>query len=518
MTHSPHLTQSLHRAKRETPYDIAMIDGPSRTTWDELEDKVCRFAHLLQRLGLKPGDRVGLLADNRDDFLIFFLGALWAGGVANPVNTRWTPSEIAYSLNDCDTRILFFDSRHRDRISVLQTLVSGLKHVICLNPGDPEGGDLPALLDRASTVADVRRGGDDLAVLLYTGGTTGRPKGVMLSHRALLASALGYIGCPGCTIGPAILHTAPLFHVGAISGVIAGLLCRSTHVFMPAFEPEALMRTIVANNVSDVFLVPTMIQTLLDHPSFGDHDLGCLRKILYGAAPITPALMDRIAAALPGRNFVQAYGMTELAPVVTVLAPDDHRGPDVERKLRSAGRSTAVVEVRIADGNDEAVAHGVAGEIQVRGETMMSGYWNRPEETAVALRGGWMHTGDVGVMDDRGYVTIVDRLKDMIVTGGENVYSVEVEGALATHPGVAGCAVVGRPDEKWGEAIHAVIVPAAGVHVDEAQLTAHCRSLIAGYKVPRSFEFRASLPLSAAGKILKHELRREAADATAAAG
>ena len=510
------LTQSLHRGRRETPGAAVAKDGSSEFTWSRLEGEVARFAGLLLQLGLKAGDRVGWLADNRTEFLVYFLGTLWAGGVINPINVRWTPAEIAYSLNDCDTRILIFGNRHRECCAQLRELVPDLGHIICLDRCESGASGLPQLLEGAPAVPDAARGGEDLAALLYTGGTTGKPKGVMLSHRALLASSLGYISCPGCTIGPVILHTAPLFHIGALSGLISGLLSRSTHVFMPGFEPEAVLKTIVAHDVSDVFLVPTMIQALLDHPSFGHHDLSCIRKILYGAAPITPALMDRIATALPGRNFVQAYGMTELAPVATVLGPDDHRGPGVERRLRSAGRSTSVVELRIADDEDQEVATGTPGEIQVRGATLMSGYWNLPEESEAALRGGWMHTGDVGVMDNEGFVTVVDRLKDMIVTGGENVYSVEVEGALATHPAVASCAVVGRPDERWGESIHAVIVPVVGKSIDGATLAAHCRGIIAAYKVPRSFEFRLSLPVSGAGKILKHELRREIATEQAA--
>jgi len=254
-----------------------------------------------------------------------------------------------------------------------------------------------------------------------------------------------------------------------------------------------------------------MMQAVLDHPDFASRDLSSLERSIYGAAPITPTLLARVAAALPGCGLVQAYGMTELSPVATLLTPEDHlfTGDDGQR-LRSAGRATMTVEIRVVDLDDNEVPAGTAGEVVARGAGVMLGYWNLPEATAEALRGGWMHTGDIGQMDEHGYLTIVDRLKDMIVTGGENVYSAEVEQVLASHPAVSQCAVVGRPDAKWGETVHAVIVMRDGHDAGAEELAAHCRQAIAGYKIPRSFEFRQELPLSGAGKVLKKTLREEA--------
>jgi acyl-CoA synthetase (AMP-forming)/AMP-acid ligase II len=261
---------------------------------------------------------------------------------------------------------------------------------------------------------------------------------------------------------------------------------------------------IEAHRVTDVLLVPTMIQMLLDSPDTANADLSSLVHLLYGASPISDGLLDRIGQRLPGVRLIQAYGMTEVAPVATVLTPEDHADP-VHR--RSGGRAAPHAEVRIVDAEDNEVPRGTVGEVVVRGDHVMLGYWNRPEETAQALRNGWMHTGDGAYMDDDGYVYIVDRIKDMIVTGGENVYSAEVENALSTHPAVAACAVIGVPDDEFGERVHAVVIPAAGATLTHEELREHCKGLIAGYKAPRSSEFVDALPLSGAGKILKRELR-----------
>jgi acyl-CoA synthetase (AMP-forming)/AMP-acid ligase II len=263
------------------------------------------------------------------------------------------------------------------------------------------------------------------------------------------------------------------------------------------------MAAIETHCVTDVLLIPTMIQMVVDHPALPDHDLSSLRRLLYGGSAISEAVLNRTMKALPGTELVQAYGMTELAPLATILGPDEH----TPARLRSAGRAAPVTELRIVDADDREVPRGTVGEIVVRGGGVMQGYWRKPDETEAALRGGWMHTGDAAFMDGDGYVFIVDRVKDMIISGGENVYSAEVENALAQHPAVAACAVIGVPDPDWGERVHAVVVLGAGASVTSDELRAHTTTLIAGYKAPRSVEFVDSLPLSGAGKVLKRELR-----------
>lgn len=492
------ITLPLHRALREAPDHISTVDGERQRTWSDVAGRTRRVAGLLAALGTEPGDRVALLAPNGDGFVDFLFGTLWAGAVACPLNTRWTAGEIAFALADCGTEVLITDPVFASMLGELRRDVPTLREVI------ETGADFEQRLADADEPAEHLRHGDDLAMILYTGGTTGRAKGVMLSHRSLMAYALCLAGSGDAAPGACMLHTAPLFHVGAISGFLACLLGGGRHVFLPAFEAEAVMAAIAGQCVTDIFLVPTMLQAILDHPRFGDHDLTSVERIFYGAAPMPPALMDRAIAAMPHAGFVQGYGMTETSGSISLLKPADHRDP---ARLRSAGRAVMAIEARIVDAEDNELPPGEIGEIVARGEAVMTGYWNRPAESAEALRGGWMHTGDVGRIDPDGYIHVVDRLKDMIITGGENVYSVEVEAALASHPAVAQCAVVGLPDARWGERVHAVIVATPGVVPDADDILAHVRAKLAAYKCPRSIEFRTTLPLSAAGKVLKAELR-----------
>jgi acyl-CoA synthetase (AMP-forming)/AMP-acid ligase II len=327
----------------------------------------------------------------------------------------------------------------------------------------------------------------------------------MLSHTNLLTSALG-MAATGEFMGQGgrLLHAAPMFHLADGAAWAAQTALGGTHVMIPQFSPVAVAAAIEAHRVTDVLLVPTMIQMLVDSPDTADADLSSLARLYYGASPISEAVLDRAAKRLPTTAFTQAYGMTELAPGATLLTTADHA---TERLRRSAGRALPHAEVRIVDAEDNEVPTGVPGEVVCRGANVMLGYWNRPEETAQALRGGWMHTGDGGFLDERGYLFIVDRVKDMIVSGGENVYSVEVENALASHPAVATCAVIGVPDDQWGERVHAVVVTVPGATPTERELYEHVRALIAAYKAPRSVEFVTALPMSGAGKVLKRELR-----------
>jgi long-chain acyl-CoA synthetase len=355
-------------------------------------------------------------------------------------------------------------------------------------------------------VADALRANDDLAGIFYTGGTTGKAKGVMLSHRNLWSVSAGTLE----SIAPpdqAALHAAPMFHLADGMFLLTQTLRGNTQVILPAFEPGAVIQAIATEKVGVALLVPTMIQMVVDHPSLAGAELGALRRIVYGASPISEALLDRAMARLPGVEFLQAYGLTEMAPMISVLGPEQHR-ERTSGRLRSAGQPMWFVDVRIVNADGQEATRGSVGEVTARGPGMMQGYWGKPQETEAALRDGWLHTGDGGYLDQDGYLFIVDRVKDMIVSGGENVYSAEVENAIAQHPAVAACAVIGIPDAHWGEAVHAVIVCRPGQQAPTAEgLRQHCRELIAGYKCPRSVEVRKDLPLSGAGKVLKTELR-----------
>jgi acyl-CoA synthetase (AMP-forming)/AMP-acid ligase II len=501
------LTQGLHRSVQQSPDEIATIFGDRVRTYVEQRDRVAKLAGALHGLGVAEGDRVGILSLNSDRYAELLLAIPWAGAVLNPVNVRWSPVEISYSLDESGTTVLFVDDMFAAMVPKLQELQPSLTTVVFTGDGDrPEGlADYEALLEAADPSLDACRSGDDLAGLFYTGGTTGFPKGVMLSHTNMVISALGTQATfPFVIPGGRLLHAAPMFHLADLAAWTAQSMVGGTHIIVPMFDPLAVLGAIQEHRVTNALLVPTMIQMLVDHPAVADHDLSSMRVVLYGASPITAAVLDRAMKAFPQADFIQAYGMTELSPVATLLSPEDHRNPD---KARSAGRATAHSQVKIVDEVGKEVPRGEVGEVIVTGGHVMQGYWGKPEETAAAIRDGWMHTGDGGRMDDEGYVFIVDRIKDMIISGGENVYSTEVENAVSKHPGVAACAVIGVPDDEWGERVHAVIVPKEGTTPTLEEIRAHAKELIAGYKCPRSIELIAALPVSGAGKVLKRELR-----------
>jgi acyl-CoA synthetase (AMP-forming)/AMP-acid ligase II len=483
-------TQGLHRSLQQAPDAPATIFGSRVRSFREQVGRVARLAGALRALGVRDGERVGILARNSDRFAELLLAVPWANGVLHPLNIRWSAAEIAHALDEAGTDIVFVD----------EGFVAAARTVVRM------GDEYEALIAGARPVEDARRGGDALAALFHTGGTTGSPKGVMLSHAGLLTGALAiratvpWVAAPG---GRTLL-VAPLGHLGGLIGWLIQSVCGGAHVILPAFEPAAVLDAIERHRVTHAFLVPTTLQRVLDEHETGARDVSSLRTVTYGAAPITEALLDRAMTAFPDASFMQVYAMTELAATGTFLTPDDHREGT---RLRSAGRPTLGLDVRVVDEAEAEVPRGTIGEIVCRTGSVMLGYWQRPRETAEALRGGWLHTGDAGYMDDEGYLFVVDRLKDMIVSGGENVYSAEVENALGSHAAVAACAVIGVPDAEWGERVHAVVVPQPGRTADAGELEAHCRRLIAAYKIPRSWEFTDALPVSPAGKVRKRELR-----------
>ncbi|BBZ61875.1 acyl-CoA synthetase [Mycolicibacterium monacense] len=503
-----YLTQALHRAVQQTPDLPATVFGERVRTWAQTADRAARLASAFQGLGVRSGDRVALLAQNCDAYHDFLFAVPWADGVAVPVNTRWSVHEIAFSLEDAGALVLVVDDVFLDMVEELRELAPTVQAYI--HVGDrarPEGVlDFEDIITAHDPIEDARRGGDALAAIYYTGGTTGTPKGVMLSHANLMAAALGALST-GQFLEPRgrLLHSAPMFHLADGSGWLARNLVGGTHVILPGFTPDAVAVAVERYQITDMFLAPTMIQMFVDSPAAAQHDLSSLKHLIYGASPISQAVLERAMRLLPQVKLLQAYGMTELSPTTTVLTGEEHLDPAL---LRSAGRAVPIAEVKIVDEDDNEVPRGTVGEVAARGPHVMLGYWNRPEETAQALRGGWMHTGDGGYLDDNGYLFIVDRIKDMIVTGGENVYSAEVENALAQHASVATCAVIGVPDADWGERVHAVVVLQEGMTATAQELRDHCGSLIARYKAPRTVDFVDSLPLTAAAKVSKVDLRQ----------
>jgi long-chain acyl-CoA synthetase len=505
------ITHGLRRALQVNPQGIAILEEERRLSWAEVGERVSRLAGALGQLGIAKGDRIAVLMLNSSRYLELYLAVGWAGAVIVPLNIRWSVAENRDALQDSGARLLVIDNAFVEAGEALAAAIPGLT-LLHADNGEPPGGvaGYESLLAVGTAIPDAMAGRDDLAGIFYTGGTTGRSKGVMLSHGNLMANALQSLA-EGLSSRDAIyLHAAPMFHLANGSAMYTTLLNAGTNAIIKAFSPEAAAQAIERFRVTHTLLVPTMIQMFVDHPGIEGRDLSSLRHVMYGASPISEALLDRAMARLPGVNFVQAYGMTELSPVATVLMPEDQIGAGrAKGRHRSGGRAALGVEVRIVDADDQPVLPGTVGEIVVRGDTVMMGYWNRPEETAKAVVDGWMHTGDGGYMDEDGFVYVVDRIKDMIITGGENVYSTEVENVVAQYPGVLQCAVIGVPDPRWGEAVHAFVVIKAGAAVDAADLIAFCKERIAGYKCPHSVDVRTDpLPMSGAGKILKRELRR----------
>ncbi|MEO3876162.1 long-chain-fatty-acid--CoA ligase [Nonomuraea sp. B12E4] len=505
-----YLTQGLHRALQQTPERPATIYKGRVRTYRESADRVARLAGALLALGMAEGDRCAMASLNSDRYHEYLLATWWLGGVVNPINVRWSPAEIAYSLNESETHVLLVDDALMGVVPELRDRCPGLTTVIYCGEGSvPPDGMLSYedLIESARPVDDVRRGESALAGIFYTGGTTGFPKGVMLSHVGMLTSSMGTemrsrLAAPGGRL----LHAAPMFHLAALAAWTTTHVGGGTHVIVPSFEPVTVMNAVQEHRVNVLLLVPLMLQALVDHPQIESHDLSSITGISYGGSPISEALLARSMKAFPSAEFAQVYGMTELGPVAAVLTHAEHWP---QARLRSAGRAAPHCEMRIVDADDQEVPRGTVGEIVARGENMMLGYWNKPGETGAALRGGWMHTGDGGYMDEDGYVFIVDRLKDMIISGGENVYSAEVENAIEQHPAVAACGVIGVPDDRWGERVHAVIMLRNGMSVTGEQIRDHVKSLIAAYKAPRSWEFVDMLPISGAGKVLKRALREK---------
>jgi acyl-CoA synthetase (AMP-forming)/AMP-acid ligase II len=507
-----YLTQSVHRGLQQFPNRPASIFADRRRSYAEQADRVARVAGGLRATGVQPGDRVGYLGLNSDRQLEFYLAVPWANAVVVPLNTRWAAAEIAFALNDSGTETLFVDDAFTAMIPALREAAPGLRTVI--HAGDVAAPEdtvaYEALATGADPVSDARRGDDALAGIFYTGGTTGFPKGVMLSHRNLAISGLrSHTARPGGRF----LHVAPMFHIADYCCTVAVCGGGGTHVIVPTADPLGVLTAIQEHAITDLGLIPIIIQMLVDHPDRASYDLSSVRAVAYGGSSITVALLQRAKAAFPQAEFTQAFGQTEAAPFLTLLGPAEHNDESRPEMLRSAGRAIEHTEVRIVDPDGNECPRGVQGEIVGRGGNVMLGYWNRPAETAHALRDGWLHTGDAGVMDDDGYIFVLDRIKDMIVTGGENVFSAVVENVIAAHPAVAACAVIGLPDPTWGERVHAVVVCKPGATVSEEEIRTHARASIGGYKVPRSVEFVDALPVSAAGKVLKRDLRAARQDA-----
>ncbi|MEJ8847609.1 long-chain-fatty-acid--CoA ligase [Variovorax rhizosphaerae] len=503
------ITQSLRRSAQLFPRRTSTVYGDRRRTWSETTNRVARLAGGIAAMGVQPGERVMILASNSDRYIETVYAVIWAGCVVVPANTRWAPGEHAYALQDSAPTLFLVD---QDFVELARKLPGFDPRRTVYMGDDAQAGlvSYESLIADHAPLPERASQGEAMAAIIYTGGTTGFPKGVMLSHDNLVLATVTFaMECP-YEQDTVFLHVAPMFHLAALSSMFSYTSAGATHVVAPRFDPALICNMIASEKVNMTLMVPTMIDFIDRYLQAVPTDVSSLRKMIYGAAPISEALLRRVMKSLPNVQLFQGYGQTEMSGGVVVLRPEFHavEGPNA-RLLRAAGRASMAAEIRIVDEEMNEVPRGTVGEIVARGATVMLGYWNKPEQTRSAIVDGWLRSGDAGYMDEEGFVFIVDRLKDMIVSGGENVFSAEVENALARHPAVLECAVIGIPHEKWGEAVHAELRLRDGFEVDEEALGTHCAELIASYKRPRSFNFRTEpLPLSAAGKILKNELRK----------
>ena len=491
---------------------VAFHDGEYHATFAQHGDRVLRLADALtNQLGIGRGDRVAVMAANSHEFLELYHAAYLGAGVINPLNLRLAGKELQFILADSETEVVFVDSLFAEHFARNIAEVRAdlpLRHVVLIGDGDvPHDLRYENLIEAGRPIVPDEPDEDDPVVLMYTGGTTGRPKGVVLDQRSELLNLYHVAMTVSFDDRRVYLHQTPMFHAASMAAILGIPATGGTSVFVPMFEPGTVMDAIEAHRVDWTTMVPTMIAMVLDHPTFRPERLASLRDLVYGASPMPGALLDRLMTLLPGAALWQGYGMTECSSVLTMLTDEDHKagGP----RLRSAGRPLLGTTISVQNEAGKILGPGEDGEICARAGNLMRGYWRRPEETAEAMRGDWYHTGDEGHLDAGGYVYLVDRVKDMIVSGGENVYSIEVENAIASHPVVEQVAVIGIPHPVWGEQVHAIVVIRPGGAVTAEELKEHARGSIANYKVPKSIEFRAEpIPLSGALKPLKRELRR----------
>ena len=496
----------IPRRNAETRGGEVAIECEGRTlTFAELEAGAGRAADLLAGLDVQPGDRIAWLGHSHERFFELLFGAAKARACLAPINSRLAVPEIAFILDD-STADLFFVTE--DFAAAARAVVAEIERpirLICVN-GAPEGFEAYAGLRDAAAPADRRTPlpADDVAQL-YTSGTTGLPKGVRLSNANFAAFLDIAMTFEGLDFGPDDIMVAvmPLFHVGGMNPDVACLAGGARLVLVPAFDPAQALRIIEESRATRIGFVPAMINMLLQSPACADTDFSTVKTLVYGASPISEAVLNAARERF-GCRFLQMFGMTETCAAGTVLSCDDHR-PEL---LRSCGRAWPGHEVRVVGEDGEEAAPGQVGEIQIRGPAVMSGYWNRPEATAETITPqGWLKTGDAGHKDEAGYVFVYDRVKDMIVSGGENVYPAEVENAILGCPGVADAAVIGVPDATWGEAVKAIVVRAPGSDIDADAVIAWARARIAGYKTPKSVDFIDALPRNATNKVLRRVLR-----------
>ncbi|HEU5082552.1 MAG TPA: fatty acid--CoA ligase [Acidimicrobiales bacterium] len=487
---------------------VAIIQDDFQETWSELDQRSSRVANALRDAGVGPEDRVAFIDKNGYEYFEVFFGCAKLNAVTVNVNWRLAPPEVAWIVNNAEAKVFFFGKEFCDTVAQIRDQLETVKTFVCLD-GDDRFDSYEDWLSDDATDPGIQATGSDVAFQLYSSGTTGLPKGVMLSNDNLFALAPDAADFWDFDDSMVSMVAMPLFHIGGAGWAVAGMYFGGTSVIVREIDPAALIDLIGTRRITHAFLVPAVFQFMLMMPNVNEGDYSSLKFLVYGASPITEEVLAASVKTF-GCKFAQAYGLTETTGAIVTLPPEDHDpdGPNKHR-LRAAGKPNDNVELKIVDPDTfEEVPVGQVGEIITRSNQNMVGYWRNEEGTKGAfVDGDWFRTGDIGYLDEDGYLYIHDRVKDMIVSGGENVYPAEVENALMKHPGIADVAVIGVPDEKWGEVGKAMVVKAEGQEPTEEEILAFAREQLAGFKVPKSVDFIAEIPRNPTGKMLKKDLR-----------
>ena len=501
------VAEMLRWRTRQHPDQIALSFEGRGTSYRELDLRSNRVANALVAAGLQPGDRVCVLDKSHDAFFEVLFGIAKAGGVFTPINWRLAPPEIAYVLNDAEAPVVFVGAEFADAVASVEADLAKTRNIVRFGEGPERWPAYGAFRDGAPQSDPERDAAEDETVWqLYTSGTTGHPKGAELSNANLFAAlCAGVVGFGAPQDGDVALICMPLYHIGGSGYALSMFFAGARLVVMREADPAGILKAIERERVNHLFLVPALMNFLLQQPSCKESDFSSLKSVLYGASPIPE---DLLAACIEtfGCDFIQAYGLTETTGAAVLLGPEEHVVGNP--RLAACGLPTFGTDIRILSENGTECAPGEVGEIAMRGQIVMKGYWNRPEATKDAIRDGWFYSGDAGYLDEDGFLYIHDRVKDMIVSGGENIYPAEVESVLFGHEAIADVAVIGVPDEKWGETVKAVVVLKSGAQPDEREIVDFCQGKIAGFKRPRSVDFVDELPRNPTGKILKRELRK----------
>jgi long-chain acyl-CoA synthetase len=506
------LDEIVRRNALRFPQRPALVMGERACNWRDLDERINRLANALHGAGLTVGQRVAVLLPNCPEYFEVYFGCSRAGLIAVPLNYRLKPHEMAQILNHAEPDLLIIGTDYLEDARALAELLPGQMQYWIVGDGALAGAQSCEDRIAAAAAAPVESGQSDSTpfAIFYTSGTTGLPKGAMVSHINLEMNGYNQMIADATRRDDINLVAAPVYHVGAVFMAVTYMMAGCTQVILPRFDPKLWLRTLASRRATVSLLIPTMINAILNDPDSGDADLSSLRLIFYGGGPMPSAVLTRAIDRFRC-GFTQGYGLTETLEA-TFLVSDDHvRDDDPKRRQRlaSAGREAVGAEVRIVDDDGRELEAGEVGEILVRSRSVISGYWRMPEESTRVIRNGWFHTGDLGYLDAERYLFVVDRKKDMVISGGVNIYTKEIESVLYEHPAVLEAAVIGLPDEEWGESVTAIVARRPGAEVTAEDLVEHCRAALAGYKKPRRVYFLDELPKNPSGKILKRELRQK---------